>query len=393
LRSIELFETASAAAQTTAMMADMAVGLDADKAVVQFGAGYRPAALATYRTAVTSTDRLDPTTRRGGFVHFALAGVGAWMVAQLLTGADTTRAIEFGACSRNPPDEMPPHPPPPVQAMWYLMAQIERKLGLDTGIAAEAAERTRGAYIDSFERSRILDDMRRCIREGVVGNFVTLLDEYCRVAEHTAATASFLERDSAQQVVAKLPWSDLTLNLDAPVQRESAEQAVISFAVQARLGRGLVVDAELRVALLGAPGLAPLAKLLDGFDKPLTRETPHPEAIASTAALIGPESTPGPNGLFLASYRAWEWLREATFDKILAPSLGHALSAQWRRVAETAGFALQQPARSRPAILSACEHVETTSDIARLLLAAEHAVTVSLSVEIRLVLGQSARET
>ena len=169
LRSIELFEAACAAAKPTAMMAYMAVALEADKAVAQFGAGYRAAALATYRSAVTGTDRLDPTTRRGAFIHFALAAVGAWMAVQLSMGADATPAIDFGACSRNPPDEMPPNPPPPVQAMWYRMAQIERKLGLDIGIAAETAERTRGAYIDAFERSRIVDDMRRCIREGGIG--------------------------------------------------------------------------------------------------------------------------------------------------------------------------------------------------------------------------------
>ena len=220
---------------------------------------------------------------------------------------------------------------------------------------------------------------------------MTLLDEYCRVAEHTA-TAGFLESDSTQ-VVVKLPWSDLALNLDAPVQRTSAEHAVISFAVQARLGRGTVVDAELRAALLNAPALAPLATLLDGFGKPLTVETPYPEAIASTAALIGPDSAPAPRELFLAAFRAWQWLQGATFDEILAPSLGRALSAQWRRVAKTAGFALRQVALSRPAILTACEHVETVSDIARLLLAAENAVGIQLSAEIRLALGQSARET
>ena len=91
-----------------------------------------------------------------------------------------------------------------------------------------------------------------------------------------------------------------------------------------------------------------------------------------------------PNELFAATYRLWEWLPHTLFKDEIEDIVADNLGCRWRKTIEEQRFQLNRPMVAVPAIEAAIgEPGAGTHRIAKLLLAAETAVTYRLDPDLR----------
>lgn len=385
-RAAQLFaEARTACATSFGKMRDTSIGLTADRAIMLFELRKRDEALEELHAAAQQIEPLDHSTVRGEFLLRSVVAVATWMVA-CLSGEDDRNCIAAtGFCSGAPPSGDWPGPKPVIQILWYQLAAIEKKLGLNQGINEQAKARTDGAHIEPFEVIRVYDDMEAAIRDAAPDAFALSLDEYARVRQYVEADPP-RAMEVLTTTLAKPPWAGLQTALASEAVRDEVIAAMVAFAAHHMLTSGEDGRGKLGRALVPHSALYPLVEALQGFDADLPASL-HPSSEMAAFRLLGADDPIDPFELFAATCCIWRWLySNRRFEHVLAPVLAERLFVHWRSIVDQTPFRLRSPLRTGPPIIDAAKRINNASTLAAFVLVAQEAVPNMLGDDARAAL-------
>lgn len=390
IEAILLFGQAATVAADVPTMEAMHAGLLADKAHLEFETGQKEAALRTYFAAAPILDKLDPTTERGGFVLRVSIGVGAWMVNRLAGGDDSVVGARLGVCSGAVLQTEWPNPVPPKEAAWYQAAAIERQLSLDIGVRDAVEQRVRDRRITAFEVTFSFDRLQDAALGGTVDDLVIALVNVARIVAFMDRIDPIAINEMIHDASGDMPWDGLPVNISDARIRVPVEDAILLFTAAGLSRDPDFSPARLADRLAATDGLESLEPIVRNWDQALTVSLDGVEAtFAALAAAFGPPLGDG-SALMLASYRIWEWTGRLSRVRTIVPTLCHRVAEQWLYMAEQGQFAFRSPALYAPAIRLAARQVNDPASLARLLLAARHAVSLKMGDDVRRSLEEAA---
>lgn len=380
----------AAVATQSADMRAMAIGLRADAALAAFKIGDATKALRELATTVEELETLDPnSSTKAAYCHRVVRHMALWLYSEG-TGRDievdgSPIVMEPGACSNTePPEDIWNLPLGPLALIWYLLAETDIATGAGAGIETSLPSRLRQGPIPAMEiilgHARVVAAISRCDPYTVVAELGPWVESQVYLAERGAELHA---HDPMHPVHGTIPRA-------TPEQLRTSEaiftatDTVLAFGLSAAISGefdALVVLSEEIERVLGPdyPGLE-IAAILSGGDSN-GREGNY--RVASLARAVAERRILDPNELFLAGVRFVEAAARSNFKRLLDSMVGDWVRDAWTNVARNQRFRLRNPRLTVPAIVDACASGRGLERAARILLAAEPAVTGRIDAAFR----------
>lgn len=373
------------------------IGLRADAAQAAFKAGDATGAIAGYAQALEELKSLNPdASLNAAYCHRVVRNAVLWLMRETRgTPVDFDETVQPpGACSNpDPVEAIRGQPLGPLDMGWYLLADAALDLG-QVKFFQNLHQRLGDGPILGLEVGRQKKFADYLLQTEDVSSLILALPRY-------GAGLAYLEEKGVEQSVGDimnptrgmLPVCVLDGN-EPPTARRGVVDLLISFAmIRAMEGNGASVRA-LRSGLGGDEwtsirGLARLMVGAEGEPRDLAELTAV--SIATTIAADGHPADPGV--ALAATVRFLLWVSRSEFKSQMKGPLENWIAVTWNAIIDQSRFRLRNPQRTAPMI---AEALATTGDplarVARVALAAEAAVSLSIPENVRRMLSDLARE-
>lgn len=319
----QLFARAQRCAGTAGdHMRPMAMGLLADRAVVEFKIGDRGAALNLLVQALEQAESIDPALGKKEKWCLAILGhIILWMRSQ--AGDDQWRGqqmpIVFG-CGSNPEpsEEITQRPSPPTLLIWYQLAALEFDLGDHQGVLGALRDRTAGGVFAVHELGLEHQTISRAIQRSDTEPFFRSLPRYVSILAHLS-----LHRDSIEREDPRSPSLAKVLTVDPKDWPDSAcvlgaRDAILAFVATALLADrvGPYVELVRRIdSLVGARCV--LQSLFESIDSRTLTAKDQLDVAGGFIARMAQEHVPiDPGDMFWGTCSIWSWLKRSQFRSL-----------------------------------------------------------------------------
>lgn len=369
------------------VLAPIAVGLAADAALALFRSGDRAEAvraIAGVLDALADVDGEAKLTARS--VHLVLRHLILWMRSEDVPIDLAGEPVHFpigGASNPDPKRAMETLVITPLAPVWQTLSSIALDVGLDASEVMAwpgLIEARTDPLIDALFRSDLL---RHAIEDGDLPLFrrvlVPALEAYQLFLRLQASGVPADPLRRTEGVIDRLDPAALATG--AP--RNAAREAAIAFAL-VDCARDPPVASRIDALHGTAASLIGVDALPEWARPPVVDEDDTSSTVASgVAALSGGASLP-PRETFMIHLRMLEWVRRSNHGGATAPALEALVQRAWTRIAREQRALLLMPALTVPAIEDALASGRSDlAFVAELLLAAEQAVSVNLSADLR----------
>ena len=389
-------------------MSVMAIGLGADAAVAAHHAGGVDRALAGLVTTLEALAQVPPdTTLRAAYSHRVVMHAILWLKSQIsekkIVVEDQVLYMEPGACSNpEPPKTIRELPLAHIDIAWYLLAEIDVRLGMTSDIARSVHDRLMDGPIpmmDSLLRVYVLQiDFGRSDAFQFVEHFMTYLEamKYLSTKFDQLKSDSDIELDSKSLDFERglLPAICFRRPIDSVLER-AARHAILAYTVCSVLSGQSAQLSELDAALRrkftnGFPGESILAywngnsveiSVLERTVVDLVKEHAQSELIK-------------PLDLWMMGIRFFEFSTDTIFKDFLVGRIASWQRDGWSRILTKETFRLLTPRQTVPLIEEALRIPENNGRfLAKLFLTTSEAVGSSLETTYRAHLRAIAEET
>jgi tetratricopeptide (TPR) repeat protein len=207
----ELFERArNCAKQGGSNMLPMAVGLLADRAVIEFRIGNRAQVVALLVQVLREAEKVNPEKgKKEKWCVIVIPHVILWLRSQAEGRAwhGLSMPIAFGCCSNpDPTDDIKSRPTPQMLFNWYHLGVLEVDLQVDQGALSELRNRTADAGFLSLEIELGYRTISSAIENRDAGLFLKSLPRYVSLAEYFLRNRdNFRKEDPVNPTLRKIP--------------------------------------------------------------------------------------------------------------------------------------------------------------------------------------------
>ncbi len=366
------------------------VGLAADAAAIRFGAGEEACAVRAMVAVLDDVAAIDPQERPTAHaVHLLVKHLVLWMREKhepILVGGEPPFYPPGAASNPDPKPGLADFPVTPAAPAWMLLARVALQAGVPAdevivwpGLSAARSD----ADLDAMVRYDLLD---HAIASGNIGDFqrflVPAVEGFAHMDARHLAGHEYDPRVVNASSIAPLSLSALMEGNQRGYLRDAAlAQAVVALTSPGKsAGSHLVVHDALR----SAAGYDAMPEWADAAaDDPDDFRQIVARVISSVSGAEGLSV----EELFVAHLRLLEWARRSHHQKVVVPVLARRVLRDWSAILATRRALLIMPMLNVPLIESAlASGGEDAAFIARVLLAAERAVSVGLAAEMRAML-------
>lgn len=389
LEAARLFDEAQAYALKgrDGQLSPLSVGLAADAAAQRFGAGHEATAARAMAAVLHDLANIDPAGRPTAHsVHLFVKHLILWMQNKhepLQVDGEAPLYPPGAASNPDPKAELASLPAMPLAPAWMLLARIALRAGVpaDEIIAWPGLIEARGdANLDAMVRFDLLD---YAIGAGNLEDFkrflVPAVESFVFMDLERAAGAEFDPQFSRAGLIPPLSAGALMEGRPRDYLRDAgiAKAVVAIGSPKGGLNRHLPVHG----ALLVAAGYDPLPEWAG-----MAGEDPddHRQIVARAIAQVSGSDALRIEQLFIAHMRLLEWARRSNHQKVALPALARRVRTDWTTVMAERRALLVMPMINAPAIEAAlASGGDDGAFIARVLLAAEPAVSLNLADDMR----------
>ena len=368
------------------------IGLGVDSAVAAFENGDVARMLERLAEAVVALADVDPEqTLRTAYCHRVVRHTVLWAQSQItkedveVHGAPIV--MRPGTCSNPEPlPEIRSLPLGHIDVAHYMLAQAEVAAGVDVGIRAGLEDRLVLGPIPVMEMSLRVDVLRAAIdRLDAVGfsrHFLAYLEARAFFSDEVSHLKKTFDAFTPER--GKIPGLKMNGTYGASVEG-LANQAILSFLVRCIADSRMDAIRELENALKGQfSGRFPGTGVFDQASGEHSILGELDRVVRAVVFRLIDGKHFAPNELWMGGLRLFEWANQSIFQSILIQNLASWQRASWTQVVASERFRLFMPRKTVPEIRSVLE-IETDDSrfLAKLLLATESAVQVSLGREYR----------
>lgn len=271
----------------------------------------------------------------------------------------------------------------PLAPAWMLLARIALRAGVpvDEVIAWPGLIAARGdANLDAMVRFDLLD---HAIASGNLEDFkrflVPAVESFVHIEQVRASGDTFDPRITTSAFIPSLSAGALMEGQPRDYLRDAGIAQAVG-AIGASDG-GSNYHLPVHGALVAAAGYDPLPEWAG-----LATNDPNDlrQIVArAIAAVSGPDAL-RVEQLFVAHMRLLEWASRSNHQRVVLPALARRVRADWKEILAERRALLKMPTLNAPAIETAlASGGKDGAFVARVLLAAEHAVSLNLADDMR----------
>jgi hypothetical protein len=369
------------------MLAPIAVGLAADGAVALFRSGGRLEAIRAMADVLDALAHIDPEAKlTARSVHLVVRHLILWMQSEYVSIELDGGAVHFpiGAASNpDPKKAMATLSVAPLAPVWQTLAAVSLNAGLEAseilawpGLIAARKD----PLIDALFRSDLL---RHAIKRGDLPLFhralIPALEAYQHLVRIRASDAAADPLQTTVGVIDPLSPADLA----SGAARNAAREAAIAFAL-VDCAKEPPVASRIDAVHSSVMSLIGVDAIPEWARPPAIGDADTSSIVASGVAALGGGGSLSPQQTFMTHLRTLEWARRSNYLALAAPALASLVRRTWSHIAREQRAFLLTPALSVPAIENALASGRSgMAFVAELLLAAEQAVSVKLSADLR----------
>lgn len=368
-------------------LSPLSVGLAADAAAQRFGAGEELLASRAMADVLRDLASIDPAERPTAHsVHLFVKHLILWMQNRhepLLVDGEAPFYPPGTASNPDPKAELANMPVIPLAPAWMLLARIALRAGVpvDEVIAWPGLIAARGdANLDAMVRFDLLD---HAIASGNLEDFkrflVPAVESFVHIEQVRASGDTFDPRITTSAFIPSLSAGALMEGQPRDYLRDAGIAQAVG-AIGASDG-GSNYHFPVHGALVAAAGYDPLPEWAG-----LATNDPNDlrQIVArAIAAVSGPDAL-RVEQLFVAHMRLLEWASRSNHQRVVLPALARRVRADWKEILAERRALLKMPTLNAPAIETAlASGGEDGAFVARVLLAAEHAVSLNLADDMR----------
>lgn len=366
------------------------VGLAADAALIRFEAGEEARAVRAMASVLDDVATIDPQeSATAHSVHLLVKHLVLCMRAKhepILVEDEAPYYLPGAASNPHPNPRLVDFPVTPAAPAWMLLARVALQAGVpaDEVIAWPGLIAARGdADLDAMVRYDLLD---HSIATGNIADFqrflIPAVEGFAHMDARRAAGHEYDPCAVSTTSIAPLSLASLMQGNPRDYLRDAAlAQAVAAMELHsASAASHLVVHDALRAA-------AGYDAMPEWVDAALKDPDDFRQIVARVIASVSGTDDLSVEELFVAHLRLLEWARRSHHQKVVLPVLARRVRQDWSSILATRRALLRLPAFNVPAIKAElASSDEDAASIARLLLAAEPAVSVGLASEMRTML-------
>jgi len=366
------------------------VGLAADAAAIRFGAGEEARAVRAMVSVLDDVATIDPQERPTSHaVHLLVKHLVLWMREKqepLLVEGEPPFYPPGAASNPDPKPGLADFPVTPAAPAWMLLARVALQAGVPAdeiiawpGLIAARAD----ADLDAMVRYDLLD---HAIAKGNIGDFQRFLNPamegFAHMEARRAAGREYDPREmSATSIAPVSPGALMDGNQREYLRDAALAQAIVAWAQpEASVASHLIVHDALRLA-------AGYDAMPEWGDAAPDDPDDFRQIIARVVASLSNSDGLKVEELFVAHLRLLEWALSSNHQKAVLPVLARRVRQDWSAILATRRALLVMPALNVPAIETVLDSGgEDAAFIARVLLAAEPAVSVGFDTKMRAML-------
>jgi hypothetical protein len=368
----------------------LSIGLAADAAAARFGAGEEAVAVRSMATVLEDLVGIDPKERQTAHsVHLLAKHLVLWMrdKHEPMLVDDAPPFYPPGAASNPDPNPaLVDLPVTPFGPPWMLLARVALRAGVPPeeiiawpGLIAARED----ADLDTMVRYDLLD---HAIESGNLDDFrrflVPAIEGFVYSEGRRAAGWDYDPLNVSKSSIIALSPTALGEGSARRYLRDAAlAQSLVAMTVADRAPDHHLAT---RTALIDAAGFDAMPEWGEGAP-----EDPrdHQQTIARALLIMGRGASHSVEDLFVAHVRLLEWSRNSNHKKVATRALAKRVRLDWSAIVKNRRALLVMPIANAPALEAALFSGDNDARfIARVLLAAEPAVSVGLGDEMRALL-------
>jgi tetratricopeptide (TPR) repeat protein len=337
-------------------MAQMTLGLVADRGVAEFKAGNLTKAIGSLSEALEGLSQFDPASSiKAGYLHRVVRHT-VLCVNLCVTGKrhlvpEQETAIAPGMCSNPEPSDLSDMPLGHIAVGWYLLAEAEIAGAAGSAVADSLRSRLGGRAIPSMEiilRSARLEahikrsDVERFFASlaGWVEGLLWVQSLGPRFRDFSPLNPTYGEIEPAS-----------TEQLATPEGQRQLANGLFAFGIAASLQKRPDALQKLNAAMAEknySPDLNRLASVMAGAIEP--KAQPEEAVQVAIHQVASRASDLQPDEVFVAALQMIQFIAASTLNTVLAPLLADWLRERWTHAVDEQAFLLRSPATNTPAI-------------------------------------------
>jgi hypothetical protein len=369
----------------------LSIGLAADAVAARFGAGEEATAVRGMATVLDNLVGIDPKERQTAHsVHLLAKHLVLWMrdKHEPMLVDDGPPFYPPGAASNPDPNPaLVDLPVTPFGPAWMLLARVALRAAVppDEIIAWPGLIAAReDADLDTMVRYDLLD---HAIESGNLDDFRRFLVPAIEGFVHSEGRiASGWDYDplkvSKSSIMALSPGALAEGRARGYLRDAALARSLVAMTIEDRTPDHHLAT---RTTLIEAAGFDAMPEWGDGApEDPQDRQ----QTIARAIVVTSDAHAHSIENLFIAHLRLLEWIRNSNHKKVATAALARRVRRDWSAIVRDRRALLVMPMVNTPALEAALSSIDDDARfIARVLLAAEPAVSVGLSDEVRALLS------
>ena len=386
-------------------MTVMGVGLGADVAVAAYHVGDVGRAVAGLASAVEALNGVtQDATLRAAYCHRVVRHTTLWLKSQI-SGDEVELEghalyMEPGVCSNpEPSNAIQELPLAHIDISWYLLAEIEIRLGIESSITSALHDRLLNGPIPMMDSI-----LRKCMLQVDVdkGDAIQFAEHFATYLEASKyLTTNFEQLKNEVRLDAKSldfeRGSIPTLCFDGPMDaivEQAAIHAILSYTMCSVFSVRAGGISELEVALRERfAGRFPGESIFEYWNGNSVEISVLEKTVIDLVKRLSQLEYMEPLDLWTAGVRFFELSNGTMLKKYLVGRIAAWQRAGWRRISATESFRLVRPRRTVPLIEEALRIPKNDRRfLANLLLTTSEAVGSSLGATYRAHLRAIAEE-
>ena len=385
----QLFSAAyRAATEAGDLLLPMAIGLQADNAVVQLQDHRDREAITLAAAALRASEGIKPAASDRHKACLILLGHTILWLLQQRTDRDSKLEITYGCCSNQEPHkEILERQPPPLVLCWCHLAELQLIVDGTRDLLQEFRSRVGKDKLIPLELPLQITHVNETIRTLDEETFLSAVQDYIAVHTYSMKHWAQAEQDGTTQtfIDARIdPCPTAQWNEDP--YRAAASHLIAAFLVSAAVQRNLTelfeTAARVRLAVGGDRCNLEVFQFLE--KSRLLAPGTDSTFVASARVLRDHETPITPNDLFLATCNILWWLRRSPFSRDLSPRLSDLIAERWTRAIDLQRASLRHPHFTVDSIRQALDSsTRGLGKITRIALSAEPAVDHTLPPDFR----------
>ncbi|MBA4090099.1 MAG: hypothetical protein C0494_05835 [Sphingobium sp.] len=368
----------------------LSVGLAADAAAARFGAGDEAAAVRSMVSILDDLALIDPLERPTTHaIHILAKHIVLWMRSRhqpLLVEGEPPCYPPGAASNPSPNPGLSAFPVTPIEPAWMMLAKTALQVGLpsDEVLAWRGLVAARDcADLDAMVRYDLLD---QAIATNNLGDFRRFL---------VPAVEAFVHLDDRNMEGSDYDPLVITKGRVAPLPPEALREGkALGYLRDTAISQALLASTENGAPVGGHLVTRSIVMEVAGFDAmpewgagAVHDGSDYRQIVAHALALLIGGELQSVETVYLAHLRLLEWVRASQHKKIAVPGLARRMRQDWSIILKERRALLVMPIVNVPSIEATMQQGnEDMIFMARLMLAAEPAVSIGLAEEMRVLL-------